>query len=111
MHVLHHAAEAPTHGAELSRELARHGYEISPGRLYPLLHALEREGLVVSGRETRDGRMCRLYRITPAGALVLREGRSALRELAVELLGVDPAVRDSNEGGAGDRSRGSHSRG
>jgi DNA-binding PadR family transcriptional regulator len=26
-------------------ELARHGYKISPGTLYPMLHALERKGI------------------------------------------------------------------
>ena len=39
LHVLHHAAEHPIHGAWTAAELARHGYRISPGILHPTLHA------------------------------------------------------------------------
>ncbi|MGW6485673.1 hypothetical protein [Streptomyces sp. NPDC055056] len=31
LHILHHAAEEEVHGAWMTEELARHGYDISPG--------------------------------------------------------------------------------
>src|SRR5579875_2736613 len=37
LHVLYHAARGPIFGLEMIRELRRHGYELSPGTLYPLL--------------------------------------------------------------------------
>ena len=38
LHILHHAVEGPVFGLGMAEELARHGYRISPGTLYPLLH-------------------------------------------------------------------------
>lgn len=86
LHVLYHAAEGEVDGAWLSEELARHGYEISPGTLYPALHELEREGLLRSRHEVTGGRRRRRYRATPKGRQVLAECRNALRELADEVL-------------------------
>ena len=40
VHVLHHATEGPIYGVEMIEELARHGYQIGPGTIYPTLHAL-----------------------------------------------------------------------
>ena len=86
LHVLHHAAEEPIHGAWMSAELARHGYAISPGTLYPTLHRLQQEGLLTSTREVVQGRTRRVYRATDAGLAALAEGRRAVAELATELL-------------------------
>jgi len=86
LHVLHHAAEEPIHGAWMSAELARHGYAISPGTLYPTLHRLQEEGLLTSTREVVQGRTRRVYRATDAGLAALAEGRRAVAELATELL-------------------------
>ncbi|ORV43388.1 PadR family transcriptional regulator [Mycolicibacter engbaekii] len=87
LHILHHAAEHEIHGAWITQELARHGYEISPGTLYPTLHRLESEGLLTSEQQLLDGRIRRVYRATPAGKRALRQDRKALEELARELLG------------------------
>jgi PadR family transcriptional regulator PadR len=87
LHILHHAAEEPVHGAWMSAELARHGYAISPGTLYPTLHRMEAEGLLTSRTEVVAGRARRLYTATPAGLEVLTEGRRAVAELAAEILG------------------------
>lgn len=51
LHILHHAAEEEIHGAWMTVELARHGYQISPGTLYPTLHRLEADGLLVSSEQ------------------------------------------------------------
>jgi DNA-binding PadR family transcriptional regulator len=86
LHVLHHAAEHPIHGAWMSAELARHGYRISPGTLYPTLHRLEDAGLLSGHDDLEAGRRVRRYTITDAGRLTLAEARRALRELSDELL-------------------------
>lgn len=86
LHVLHHASEGGVHGAWLAKELAHHGYKISPGTLYPSLHRMEAEGLLKSKQQLSDGRILRVYTITPAGRRALRDGRVLLAELAHELL-------------------------
>jgi len=62
MHVLHHAAEEPIFGMEVIEELGRHGYRLSAGTLYPILHALERRGYLRSRQERAGGRIRRVYR-------------------------------------------------
>lgn len=86
LHVLHHAAEREIHGAWMAAELARHGYAISPGTLYPTLHAMEREGLLASRQQVVGGHMRRCYTATDEGRAALTETRRALRELADEVL-------------------------
>jgi DNA-binding PadR family transcriptional regulator len=86
LHVLHHAAESEVSGTWMSEELARHGYRISPGTLYPLLHALEEQGLLTSVQRTEGGRVLRYYAATAAGRKTLEQARRALVELSNELL-------------------------
>jgi DNA-binding PadR family transcriptional regulator len=89
LHILHHAVNDEVHGAWLTEELRRHGYKVSPGTLYPTLHRLEADGLLVSQHQVVDGRARRVYRATPAGRAALTEDRRALRELAREVLAND----------------------
>ena len=86
LHILHHAAEGEIHGSWMAAELAEHGHRISPGTLYPTLHAMEQDGLLRSRRTVVDGRARREYRATPQGRRVLTQTRRALRELADEVL-------------------------
>src|SRR3989441_12007521 len=80
LHVLHHAVEEPVFGLGMIEELARHGYRISPGSLYPLLHSLEQKGYLRS-REERSGKSQRkLYRATPLGRRALKSAKSRVRE-------------------------------
>ena len=55
IHVLHHAAQEPIYGVAMIAELARHGYDLSPGTLYPLLHSLEEQGYLARNRSGRRG--------------------------------------------------------
>ncbi|MET9550086.1 PadR family transcriptional regulator [Streptomyces sp. NPDC006627] len=87
LHILHHAAEEEIHGARMTEELASHGYQISPGTLYPTLHRLEADGLLTSEQRVVDGRTRRVYKATEAGKQALAEDRKALAELAREVLG------------------------
>ena len=70
----------------MARELAEHGYDISPGTLYPTLHRLETEGLLSSRSVVEEGHSRRVYKITAGGRRVLCQTREALRELADEVL-------------------------
>lgn len=87
LHILHHAALEEVHGAWLTEELGRHGYDISPGTLYPTLHRLEADGLLTSTQRVVHGRTRRVYRATTAGKRALAQDRQALAELAREVLG------------------------
>ncbi|MBB2892079.1 PadR family transcriptional regulator [Flexivirga oryzae] len=86
MHVLHHASEQEIHGAWMTRELARHGHQVSPGTLYPTLHRMEAAGLLTGRDAVLNSRRVRYYRITTAGRTELDTNRETLRQLAAELL-------------------------
>ena len=86
VHVLHHAAREPVYGAWMSSELARHGYAISPGTLYPLLHRMQQAGLLESAKHTVDGRVLRSYEATAEGRRVLARLRELVGEVAGEVL-------------------------
>jgi len=87
IHILHHASEQEVYGQWIIEELAHHGYRLSAGTLYPMLHSLERKGYLRS-REKRIGRTARrLYRTTPQGRAALEEAKEKLRELVGEVIG------------------------
>jgi DNA-binding PadR family transcriptional regulator len=86
IHILYHASKEPVYGAWLMRELARHGYELSAGTLYPTLHALQREGYLTKEVRVIEGRQRKYYRITDRGQTVLAEARERIAELVHEVL-------------------------
>ncbi len=90
IHVLHHAAGRPVYGLWLMRELAEHGYAVSPGTLYPMLSRMERNGWLRSSGGGAKAR--RSFRITAGGKAVLEELRGHIAELKREL---DEAGRGS----------------
>lgn len=89
MHVLLHASHEPIFGLAMKQELEHHGYRIGPGTLYPLLHGLERNGLLKSV-SAGGGHRRRLYRITPAGSKALQAARTKVDELHRELREAHP---------------------
>jgi len=85
LHILHHAVEGPIFGLGMLEELGRHGYRISPGTLYPLLHGLEKKGYIRAS-ELRDGKsLRRVYRATPLGRKALAAAKTKVREFIGEL--------------------------
>ena len=56
LHVLYHAAREPVFGVEMMEELARHGYDVGAGTLYPILHQLARSGYLTVETEVVDGK-------------------------------------------------------
>ena len=86
LHILHHAAHEPIFGLGIIEELGRHGYKLSAGTLYPLLHGLERKGYLRSSQQREGKQMRRLYRTTARGRKALKAAREKVRELFGELL-------------------------
>jgi DNA-binding PadR family transcriptional regulator len=85
IHVLVHASHEPIFGLAMMEELAHHGYRIGPGTLYPLLHGLERSGLLKSVLRNVGGHSRRVYKITPPGRKALERAKEKVDELHHEL--------------------------
>ena len=86
IHILYHASKEPIFGVEIAKELARHGYSISPGTLYPMLHRLEKEGYLESSSKVVNGKVRRYYQATAEGKLVLEQSKKKIRELVTEVI-------------------------
>ena len=86
IHILYHASKEPIFGIEIAEELARHGYSISPGTLYPVLHRLEKEGFMESSSKVVNGRVRKYYQATAEGKLVLEQSKRKIRELVTEVI-------------------------
>lgn len=85
LHILYHAAQEPIFGLEMIRELERHGYHLSPGTLYPILHGLEQHGYLEAERQVVGGKIRKYYRATPAGQTTLAEALEKVHELLDEI--------------------------
>jgi PadR family transcriptional regulator, regulatory protein PadR len=85
LHILHHACEEPVFGLEMAEELARHGYRISPGTLYPLLHGLEKKGYLRSAEKRHGQTVRKMYRATPLGRKALKAMKVKVGELFGEM--------------------------
>jgi PadR family transcriptional regulator, regulatory protein PadR len=94
IHILHHAATEGVVGHHMLQELREHGYDASPGMLYPLLHRLERNGWL-STASADSPHSARTYVITPAGMKVLDELRRYVAELHRELSEEAAAINSS----------------
>lgn len=85
LHVLNHANSGPIFGIGIIERLAFHGYVLSPGTLYPILHGLERDGLLRSRDEIEGNRRRRIYEITASGKKILILSKVRLWELFKEV--------------------------
>jgi DNA-binding PadR family transcriptional regulator len=85
LHILHHASREPFFGTWMMEELAEHGYKLSPGTMYPILHKLEKDGLLRQYSENCAGKIRKYYEITEAGKRELMEAKSYLKELVGEI--------------------------
>lgn len=85
IHILHHAKKEPFYGVWMIEELREHGYDMSPGTLYPLLHSMESSGLLDKEDKTIEGKIRKYYRITELGNAVLEEARRKAYELFNEI--------------------------
>ncbi len=87
IHILYHAVhEGEICGTDIARELATHGYNVSPGTLYPTLHRLEKMGYLKRTERVTSGRRRKYYRATPAGGKALAAVREKIKELVDEVM-------------------------
>lgn len=92
IHILHHAEREPVYGVALIAELRRHGYELSPGTLYPILHNLEDARYLAREDRVIGGKLRKYYTLTSEGQAALGEARVKIRELVDEVLNVRDAT-------------------
>lgn len=96
VHILHHAQERRIYGQWILEELRRHGFQVSPGTLYPLLSRMEQEGwlrLVKNADNDRSPKARRNYVLTAKGGKLLIALRRQVEELHKEV------VRDAQRKG------------
>ncbi len=85
IHILHHASQEPVYGLWLIEELGHHGYKLSPGTLYPILHKLEQEKNLISVTKNVSGKMRKYYRTTAKGRKTLSEVKKKVTILMEEI--------------------------
>ncbi|RAK17185.1 DNA-binding PadR family transcriptional regulator [Anoxybacillus vitaminiphilus] len=85
IHILHHAKKAPIFGSWMLEELKKHGYEMSAGTLYPLLHNMEVNGLLEKEEKNVEGKIRKYYRTTEKGNEVLMKAKEKAYELFKEI--------------------------
>ena len=85
LHLLYHASREPIFGLDMIRELDRHGYQLSPGTLYPILHNLEKEGYLISEKQVFNGKVRKYYQATDSGKEALKEASKKVIELMQEI--------------------------
>jgi PadR family transcriptional regulator, regulatory protein PadR len=85
IHILYHAGQQPVYGLWLIEELEQHGYDLSPGTLYPALKSLENEGFLRSEKRNIGGKIRKYYTLTEAGQVLLDQARVKVNELAHEI--------------------------
>ncbi len=85
VHILHHAKKEPIYGSFMIEELKHHGYDISPGTLYPIFHSLEKAELLSVENQTVKGKVRKYYSITKKGETILTEAKKKIKELTGEL--------------------------
>ncbi|RJR31946.1 MAG: PadR family transcriptional regulator [Desulfobacteraceae bacterium] len=86
LHILHHASEEEVYGVGLAEELARHGYNLSFGTLYPLLSGMVRSGLLTFETRIVNHKQRKYYRITPSGLRELKKVKAKIMELYEEVI-------------------------
>ena len=82
IHILRHARKGELYGSWLIEHLQSHGYNLSPGTLYPMLKRMVDDGLMTFNEENVNGRIRKIYKTTQSGDEVLVEAEDKLRELA-----------------------------
>jgi PadR family transcriptional regulator, regulatory protein PadR len=85
LHILHHASIEPIFGLDMIRELGTHGYNLSPGTLYPILHELEQDGFLESQKQVVGGKVRKYYQATESGKAMLAKALNQVRELMDEI--------------------------
>lgn len=86
IHILHHATRGAVYGLWFIDELKRHGYDISPGTLYPIFHSLEADGMLRSYEKVVGGKIRKYYQTTTQGKATLKDAKVKIQELLHEII-------------------------
>src|SRR6056297_1873339 len=86
IHILYHAQKEEFFGLWMIEELKSHGYEVSSGTIYPILHSMEADGILISEEKTIDGKVRKYYSLTDKGTEVLEEVKKKTSELSREIM-------------------------
>jgi DNA-binding PadR family transcriptional regulator len=87
IHILYHASEKTgIYGVEMMKELERHGYNISPGTLYPILHKMKKDKMLKIEKIKVNGKIRKIYRTTNKGNDTLKKLTRFIKELSKEVL-------------------------
>ncbi len=86
IHILYHATEEKICGIEIIQELRRHGYSVSPGTVYPILHKMTKDKLLVTHNEIIKGKRRIYYIATTQGKEMLEQVRKKIKELYDEVI-------------------------
>jgi len=86
IHILYHASKEEIYGVQMIQELKNHGYDVSPGTMYPILHSLEGDGFLKSRKVNVQGKIRKYYKITSKGQQILKESRQKTVELINEVI-------------------------
>lgn len=105
LHILHHATREKIYGLAMMEELARHGYKMSAGTLYPILHGMEERGLLTAEDVTAGQSRRRVYQATPAGHKALEVAKRKVQELFSELFENEAAAPAGTRVAAPQRKR------
>ncbi len=85
LHILYHAKAEAFYGTWMIEELKSHGYDISPGTMYPVLHKMEASGLLLKEERLVEGKVRKYYALTAFGTEVLNETKNKAIELFHEM--------------------------
>ena len=81
MYTLWRTSKEDVYGVQILNEMKELGFNLSPGTLYPTLHTLLEEKDVKFYEKVVNGKVLKLYRITPKGREELDEVRERLKVL------------------------------
>lgn len=85
IHILYHAKKEPFFGLWMIEELKEHGYDISAGTLYPMLHKMAENNLLQTEEKTVKGKVRKYYSITKKGSEILNKAEEKTKELSQEI--------------------------
>ena len=83
--------DGPAHGYAIKESLRAGSdgrFDLPTGTIYPALHRLEQDGLILGSWSVVDGRRRRTYSLTPAGQRRLSSGRSAWADFSAAVSAV-----------------------
>lgn len=86
VHILHHAKQEPFFGLWMIEELQSHGYKVSAGTLYPILHKMKQDGILEATEKTIESKVRKYYSLTKDGEEILNEAIEKAKELFNEII-------------------------